>query len=306
MANKRSCLLLPVAGCLVCAVIAGMAVNWLWSTYGERLPSKLGSLAIVIAPLPIVLVLTRLLPAQRDQRVFSIGLLQDSIYFLINQALRITLVAFYVGVIRDYYDANLSALTITSVASLPLAIRLVMSVLMADFLGWLHHLLRHKISLFWNFHTIHHSQREMNFFTSTRVHALDDFIAHLIIFIPTYMLQLSWASSFWYGIAVGWYTLIYHANMKTNYGIFRYVLVTPQSHRVHHSSLEHHRDTNFGVLFSIWDHLFGTQYKNYNEYPQTGIDYPDFPMEQHVVRVGFLGTYFAQLVYPLKLMLRRQ
>jgi sterol desaturase/sphingolipid hydroxylase (fatty acid hydroxylase superfamily) len=48
--------------------------------------------------------------------------------------------------------------------------------------------------------------------------------------------------------------------------LVRYVLVTPQFHRVHHSIEPRHRDRNFGLTFSIWDHLFGTQYRGYDEY----------------------------------------
>ena len=31
-------------------------------------------------------------------------------------------------------------------------------------------------------------------------------------------------------------------------------------HHTHHSYLEHHWDTNLGVVTSIWDRLFGTLY----------------------------------------------
>ena len=46
------------------------------------------------------------------------------------------------------------------------------------------------------------------------------------------------------------------------------------------------QDTNFGLTFSIWDHLFGTQYRGYDEYPETGV--ADAPMP----------TFLSQLFYP--------
>jgi len=38
----------------------------------------------------------------------------------------------------------------------------------------------------------------------------------------------------------------------------RYILVTPDMHRVHHSTLEAEHNTNFGFNFPWWDRLFGS------------------------------------------------
>ena len=48
-----------------------------------------------------------------------------------------------------------------------------------------------------------------------------------------------------------------HTNVKVNIGPLRYVFITPDYHRVHHSANELSR-TNFGGTFSIWDRAFGT------------------------------------------------
>ena len=38
----------------------------------------------------------------------------------------------------------------------------------------------------------------------------------------------------------------------------RLVLVTPDMHRVHHSTLRSEHDSNYGFALSIWDRMFGT------------------------------------------------
>ena len=38
------------------------------------------------------------------------------------------------------------------------------------------------------------------------------------------------------------------------------VLISPAQHQIHHSSLPHHHDRNFGSMFAIWDGLFKTLY----------------------------------------------
>ena len=40
------------------------------------------------------------------------------------------------------------------------------------------------------------------------------------------------------------------------------IFVTPQYHLIHHSQNIKNHNSNFGVLFSIWDRMFGTYTKN--------------------------------------------
>ena len=39
---------------------------------------------------------------------------------------------------------------------------------------------------------------------------------------------------------------------------FSYIIVTPHFHKVHHHYVQPHTDSNYGNIFSIWDHLFRT------------------------------------------------
>jgi sterol desaturase/sphingolipid hydroxylase (fatty acid hydroxylase superfamily) len=174
-------------------------------------------------------------------------------------------------------------------------------VLVSDFLAWFHHVVRHKVPLFWWFHTVHHAQRTLNAWTNERVHALDTLAATLIAFLPATVLGVSPPGMMGYVILSAWYTRLYHANLRTNYGILRFVLVTPQSHRVHHSIQPEHRDQNFGVIFSVWDHLFGTQCRDYDVYPETGISDAAFPQERRWADALSLRSFLAQQLYPLRL-----
>lgn len=57
--------------------------------------------------------------------------------------------------------------------------------------------------------------------------------------IPFLMLKVSPPTIVLYAIFRRWYTRFYHANMRTDVGPLRYILVTPQSHRIHHSRESH-------------------------------------------------------------------
>jgi sterol desaturase/sphingolipid hydroxylase (fatty acid hydroxylase superfamily) len=74
---------------------------------------------------------------------------------------------------------------------------------------------------------------------------------------------------------------------------------------VHHSPHKRHWDKNFGVLFSIWDQMFGTQYRGWKEYPRTGIPNEDFPHETSRKIGALLWTPIAQMIWPFRKILSR-
>jgi sterol desaturase/sphingolipid hydroxylase (fatty acid hydroxylase superfamily) len=130
-------------------------------------------------------------------------------------------------------------------------------------------------------------------------------ISRIIRFTPLYLLGLDIQLAVWIPIAMESYERVYHANLRSGYGWLKYLLVTPQSHRIHHSAEARHRDKNFGIFFSFWDRLFGTQWTGYDEYPRTGIDDEGFPLEQTARPYNVFFTYFAQFVYPFAELARR-
>jgi len=286
------------------ALFSGAAAAiYLWATRRAFLVDHLEYLALALAPAPILIVASRIWPA-KPQPALSKGLWQDIVYFFAMGAFDAVIIAWFAGVLKLLYDHYLSFLTISSLSTWPLGARLVLSLFVSDFLNWFHHFVRHKVPLFWKFHTVHHSQRQMNLFTDLRYHFLEYFIAKFIIFIPAYMLQLEPLNAFFIAIVIRWHTMAYHANLRTNYGPVRYLLVTPQSHRIHHSHALEHRDTNFGVVFCIWDRLFGTQHPDYNSYPDTGIADERFPLEQSVSPWAVIVTLVQQTIYPFRLLFR--
>jgi len=254
----------------------------------------------------VILLLEQVQSVYAASRAFSVSFFHDFLWFLLDALFVWTLLPLYQTFLAGFYDSHLGFLRADTIQTWPLAGQILVVVLAVDFIRWLHHLLRHKVTLFWYFHTIHHSQRDMNLFTDLRVHPVERLIETGVSFIPFLSLRTDIAlASFagWYMFGI-WYARFYHSNIKTNLGFLRYILVTPQSHRIHHSREKRHQDKNFGAIFSIWDHLFATQYRKYDEYPETGIDDPTFPHETEFGWHRSLGMLFLQLVYPFELAFR--
>lgn len=243
----------------------------------------------------------KVIPADRDQPIFSVGMVQDFLgWFVLGGVLRVALLGVFVSALYWVSERYLAGLRIEAVAAWHAGVAAALAILVGDLLNWFHHFIRHKIGVFWLFHTIHHSQKQMNMFTDLRVHLVEYVIAKPITIFPLFVLGLDFEIAFWLTLILESYARVYHANLRTNYGPLRYVLVTPQSHRIHHSDRPEHMDKNFAVLFSFWDRLFGTQWTNYEEYPTTGIDDAVFPHEKSVGGLRIITNYLWQLAYPFQ------
>lgn len=254
----------------------------------------------------LVFLAEKVIPADSRQRFFSVGMIQDFVgWFVIGGVVRVVLVGAMVAGLYWFCERFLSGLRIDAVSAWPIVIVSLLAVLAGDLLNWFHHYIRHKIEVFWLFHTIHHSQEQMNMFTDLRVHLVEYVIAKPITILPLFVLGLDIQLAFWLTLILESYTRIYHGNLRTNYGPLRYLLVTPQSHRIHHSALPQHMDKNFAVIFSFWDRLFGTQWTGYDEYPPTGIGDAGFPHERSVAGLRIVTNYIWQTLYPFQVIYSR-
>lgn len=253
--------------------------------------------AIAVA---FTLVLERLIPVKRNRPLLSLSFAQDLVWFFYETILHAAIIVTYVQFLTMVYQANVPFLTIDAVLAWPGWLRFAIGILLLDLLYYGQHYTNHKFGVLWQFHTVHHSQRDLNFFTDFRYHVLEYIVRQTFLVIPFLVLRVDPPQIVWFALIARWYTRFYHGNIRTNLGPLRHVLVTPQSHRIHHSIEPQHRDRNFGALFAIWDQIFGTQYRGYDEYPETGIEDDDFPHETKGDLRSLLLTPFVQMAYPVR------
>ncbi|MGI9414913.1 MAG: sterol desaturase family protein, partial [Hyphomicrobiales bacterium] len=119
----------------------------------------------------------------------------------------------------------------------------------------------HKVPVLWRIHRVHHTDTGLDVTTTVRFHPLE-----FIIFVPIVVAMVAAAG------VPPWVIMLYelfdavmavfsHANLRLPGGIERvgqWGLVTPDMHRVHHSSRQPETDSNYGATLSVWDRLFGT------------------------------------------------
>jgi sterol desaturase/sphingolipid hydroxylase (fatty acid hydroxylase superfamily) len=252
----------------------------------------------------LTLCLQYLFPAKASQKTFGVGFAQDAVWFFYEMMLNALILVFYVEYLTRLYQKYFSSLTVTPLGQSPGWMRFLVALLLVDFLYWLQHYCHHKVPLLWRFHALHHSQKELNFFTDFRYHVVEYVVRYTFLIIPFLILKIEPPVVVAYVIFSKCYSHFYHGNIRASLGPFKYVLVTPQSHRVHHSVEPEHRDQNFGAILSIWDFMLGTQCKTFAVYPETGVADAAFPHEQKIGLKSLLLTPLSQLLYPFAVMAR--
>ena len=248
----------------------------------------------------ITLALQTLTPARGEEKIFSRSLAEDGVWFVYEAVLQSIIIVTYVDLLARLYGKYASFLTVTSLNQLPGWLRFVIAILLVDFLYWIQHYLHHKIPFLWKLHSLHHSQTELNFFTDFRYHVFEYVVRHTVLIIPLLIFKIDVPVIAVVAITQRWYSRFYHGNIRTNLGPLRYFLVTPQSHRIHHSIEPQHADQNFGAIFSIWDYLFGTASSDRKSYPQTGIADADFPHRTSGRISEILLAPLRQMAYPFR------
>ncbi len=145
--------------------------------------------------------------------------------------------------------------------AMPLPLLVLLTLLVRGFISFFTHFLNHKIPFLWRFHRVHHLDTELDVSSTVRFHPVEFFLSSAIGLPIVFAFGLSpWVLAVYELLDVA-VTLFSHSNLRIPQWIdrrLRYLIVTPDLHRVHHSSWQPETDSNFGAVFPIWDLFFGT------------------------------------------------
>ncbi|MDC3332640.1 sterol desaturase family protein [bacterium] len=131
-------------------------------------------------------------------------------------------------------------------------------LLLTDGLQYVVHRTTHMVSWLWPVHALHHSSERLNLMKGNRFHLLD--IALLAAFVvgPMMLIGVPTDIILWHGVAGIVIGTPAHCNIRFRFPRFMYyVVMTPQTHAIHHATEKGLRDCNY-ALFPVWDILFGT------------------------------------------------
>ncbi|MEO0346617.1 MAG: sterol desaturase family protein [Pseudomonadota bacterium] len=143
----------------------------------------------------------------------------------------------------------------------PLAVTIPLTIVLMDLAIYWQHRLFHRIPLFWRLHRVHHSDTGFDATTGVRFHPAEIVVSLLWKLIVVTALGAPVIGVVVFEIVLSATSLFNHGNVRMPGGVdaaLRRVIVTPDMHRVHHSSTVAETDSNFGFNLSLWDRLFGS------------------------------------------------
>jgi len=144
-------------------------------------------------------------------------------------------------------------------------------VIILDFLIYLQHLLFHRIPILWRLHRVHHTDLDFDVTTALRFHPIEIVLSLFIKAGAVIALGAPMEAIVLFEVLLNATAMFNHGNVRIPGGmdaVLRFVVVTPDMHRVHHSIRANETNSNFGFNLSCWDRIFGT----YRAQPEDGHD----------------------------------
>ncbi len=161
--------------------------------------------------------------------------------------------------------------------------RIITSVVLLDLAIYLQHVMFHAIPALWRVHRMHHADLDFDVTTGLRFHSIEIILSMLIKFGVIAATGASAAGVLVFEVLLNATSIFNHGNVCIPVGLDRYLrwlVVTPDMHRVHHSNVVAETNSNFGFNLPWWDRLLGT----YCAQPAAGHEAMTIGIEQF--RVG--------------------
>lgn len=137
----------------------------------------------------------------------------------------------------------------------------VLAFLVLDLAVWAQHVATHKVPVLWRLHQVHHADLDVDLTTGTRFHPVEILLSALYKAVIVVLVGADpWAVIVFESV-LNAAAMLTHANLAVPAPLdraLRWVVCTPDMHRVHHSTLREETDSNYGFFLSVWDRLFRT------------------------------------------------
>lgn len=190
--------------------------------------------------------------------------------------------------------ASVQQIGVLPLTTLPLILRIIVTFLLLDLTHYAAHYLYHHSAWLWNFHAIHHNDEDMDWSTGFRFHPVEPLITLVIESAMILLLGPPPEAILLFVLTLSMQNYLSHANFLVPAPLARWadrLWLSPNLHRLHHSDQIAHQQSNYGIISSLWDHLFGTFT-------------PATPSALNSVRVGLTETHAHPTNNPLRLLVQ--
>lgn len=155
------------------------------------------------------------------------------------------------------------------VLGLPAWLALPIAVVLLDAAIYFQHVMFHAVPALWRLHRVHHTDLDFDISTGTRFHPVEILLSTGVKCAAVAAIGAPALAVLAFEVLLNGTAVFNHANARLPARLDRWlrlIVVTPDMHRVHHSSVYNETNSNFGFNLPWWDRLFGT----YRAQPEAG------------------------------------
>ena len=152
---------------------------------------------------------------------------------------------------------------------LPYWLAVAGAVVALDLAIYLQHVMFHAVPALWRLHRVHHADLDFDLTTGARFHPIEIGLSMLIKLAMVVLLGAPALAVLVFEVLLNATAMFNHSNVRLPAGVdrvLRWLVVTPDMHRVHHSVEDDETNSNFGFNLPWWDRLLGT----YRAQPRAG------------------------------------
>jgi len=158
---------------------------------------------------------------------------------------------------------------VLNVVSVPYWAAVLISVVVLDLAIYLQHVMFHALPALWRLHMVHHADLDLDVTSGSRFHPIEIVLSMFIKLGVIAVLGPPLLGVLIFEVVLNGLAMFNHANARIPLPldrVLRWIIVTPDMHRVHHSVERPEHNTNFGFNLSCWDRVLGT----YKDQPARG------------------------------------
>ncbi|WP_029041635.1 sterol desaturase family protein [Cucumibacter marinus] len=228
--------------------------------------------ATFVAIFLIMTLLETALP-RRERRHQRLARWPTNIGVLIATFVAVSMITFVVPITATLTAiwAQSSGWGLFNVVGWPVWLEALIAFVVLDFVIWAQHWVMHHVPVLWRVHRVHHTDQDLDASTAVRFHPVEIILSIALKSAAVLALGADPIVVVVFEAAVNGAALFNHANLKLSGAtdrVVRLFIVTPDMHRVHHSSTLAETNSNYGFLLSLWDRLF----RVYTDQPAKGHD----------------------------------
>ncbi len=179
----------------------------------------------------------------------------------------------------------------------PMLLEVLLTIVLMDLWIYWQHRLMHVVPWFWRLHRVHHTDLDYDFTTAIRFHPVEIVFSMGLKLLAILIFGGPAIAIFIYEIILSSFAIFNHGNVqiaKPVESILRWFVVTPDFHRVHHSTINQETNSNYGNFLSLWDRLFGS----YQAQPTNG--HRDMVLGLNEFRDEKQQSFISLLLQPIK------